>query len=217
MFPDRSSVPRGSVRFTRSEAGLLTRDFQRNRCARAEPTFPRLLPQWCLGPACRSQWRDRAGFAPDFPIEPKRAPPSSLNGSTQAAGRSTFVSAVPETPTEASAPFPSSSELLAWNPDAPWRRPSIRANSRSGLSLVGFFHAQDSPRHGGAIERALRQRQPSSYVRPIHWLVPRDLPCDSNGTAKPQGCDQSSRVSGRTRMLRHFTIKGWLVVIPLPA
>ena len=28
MFPDRSSVPRGSVRFTRSEEGLLTRDFK---------------------------------------------------------------------------------------------------------------------------------------------------------------------------------------------
>ena len=41
---------------------------------RCQTDLPKALPQWRFGSACRSQWRDRAGLAPDFPFTPLRAP-----------------------------------------------------------------------------------------------------------------------------------------------
>ena len=41
---------------------------------RCQTNLPKALPQWRFGSACRSQWRDRAGLAPDFPFTPLRAP-----------------------------------------------------------------------------------------------------------------------------------------------
>ena len=44
--------------------------------SRCRTDLPKALPQWRFGSACRSQWRDRAGLAPDFPFTPLRAPSS---------------------------------------------------------------------------------------------------------------------------------------------
>lgn len=52
----------------------------------ADTAFPKRPLQWLSEPARRSQWRDRAGFTPDFPITPERAPANWFQNTTVGRG-----------------------------------------------------------------------------------------------------------------------------------
>ena len=75
--PSHSTVPRGIVRANCAGAGLLTDGFGRVGLTPVAPAFARRTPHWLGGATCRSQWRDRAGFSPDFPVRPSWAPRSA--------------------------------------------------------------------------------------------------------------------------------------------
>ena len=54
-----------------SQVGLLAGGSQRLlKPSSRLPTFPGSSAEWFLGAASHSQWRDRAGFTPDFPVMP---------------------------------------------------------------------------------------------------------------------------------------------------
>ena len=60
--------------------GLLACDFrQPSDCQRRfQPSPTRWLSDSCWKAAYHSQWRDRAGFSPDFPVMPNRAPKAGV-------------------------------------------------------------------------------------------------------------------------------------------
>jgi hypothetical protein len=65
--------------------GLLARK-SANLRSRGRFTFPGRQAEWLFEAALlHSQWRDRAGFAPDFPVMPSWAPKASHESSTRGA------------------------------------------------------------------------------------------------------------------------------------